>query len=890
MGDIKRMLNPESIALIGATEKEGSVGGTILKNLISGNKRRIFPINPNRKTVMGLECFKSISHIKERIDLAIICTPAKLVPDALSECAELAVEGAIIVSAGFKEIGEEGKKLEERISEIQRNKGIRIIGPNCLGVIRPTIGLNATFLNNNPEVGNIAFISQSGALGTAIVDWAVNARIGFSMFASLGSMIDVDFGDMIDFLGDDPYTRSILIYMEGVGNARKFMSAARGFARNKPIIVLKPGRFSESAKAALSHTGSLAGDDQVYDAAFKRVGVVRIREAADLFNTAAVLDSKHLPHGRRLAIVTNAGGVGVMATDALIEMGGELARLSPATIETLDRSLPTFWSRGNPVDVLGDASTERYISAIEACLKDENVDALLIIYTPQGQAHPVELAKSIVSIAASSEKPVITTLMGGKAIEKAKTTLLHNNVPTYDTPEEAVKTYLYMYKYSRNLQLLYETPADLPVDQAPPKNNLKALIKRVLKEGRSILTEVESKRFLSAYGIPTTPTYVATNVDTAVAVANKIGYPVVIKILSPVITHKSDIGGVVVNINSDDALKKAYGRVMDAVKEKVPELFSSVQGVTVQKQIERIDYELILGSKKDSDFGSVIVFGLGGIGTEIMRKVSIGLPPMNQILARRLIEDSGILHMLKGYRGKPPADMRLLEQVIVSFSNLIVDFPEIGEMDINPIGISDGRPYALDARIVLDLSNMERTTQYPHLVITPYPTRYIMPWRLADGREVTLRPIRPEDEPLEYELLTSLSEQHMKERFFKVITEFTHEMLVRFCNIDYEREIAIVAEAKEGEKRRIAGIGRLAMEGDGKNGEFALVVHEAYQNKGLGYKLLDVIIGIAQDKNLNSIYGIVLPGNPMIEASKRLGFVDQELPEGLVRLTLNLNP
>ncbi len=888
MGDIKRMFNPKTIALIGATDKEGSIGSTVMKNLLRAKDRKVFAINPKRKTVMGIECFKNLSDIAEEIDLAIIATPAKMVPDALRDCAKTPLQGAVIVSSGFKEIGEEGQELENQISEIRKSHGMRIVGPNCLGIIRPTINLNASFLDVQPEVGNIAFISQSGALGTAILDWGMTAHIGFSMFASLGSMLDVDFGDLIDYLGDDPYTRSILIYMEGVGNARKFMSAARGFARNKPIIILKPGRFTESAKAALSHTGSMAGDDQVYDAAFRRAGVIRIDGTGDLFNTAEVLDSRHLPKGRRLAIVTNAGGVGVMATDAIIGLGGQLAVLSEKTISTLDKTLPTFWSRANPVDVLGDAPVERYTTAMSLCLQDPGVDAILMIYTPQGPANPVELAKATAQLAEKAGKPIIATWMGGERIEEAKEVLIHNNIPTYITPEEAVKTYMYMYKYGRNLELLYETPEVLPVDQAPPKNNLKALIKKTLKEGRTILSEVESKRFLASYGITSFKTYTAANINEAVNEANSIGYPVVIKILSPDITHKTDIGGVAVGINSEEDLRKEYASLMWNVGKNAPE--ASIIGVTVQKMLEKIDYEVILGAKKDNDFGSVIVFGLGGIGAEIMKSIGIGLPPLNQTLARRLIEDSGISKILQGYRGKMPADMRLLEQIIVNFSNLIVDFPEIAEMDINPIGISKGKPYALDARIIIDPTNFNHTPQYPHLVMTPYPNRYVMLWRLNDGQDVTLRPIRPEDEPLEHELLTTLSEKSMKERFFQPIMGISHDVLVRFCNIDYDREMAIVATLKEGEKRKIIGIGRLVIEPGTKNAEFATVVHDNYQGKGLGYKLMDMLIGIAQDKSLNSIYGIVLSDNErMLRATKRLGFVPQRLADGLTRVTLELN-
>ncbi|MCX5798043.1 MAG: bifunctional acetate--CoA ligase family protein/GNAT family N-acetyltransferase [Proteobacteria bacterium] len=887
MGSIKSMFNPKAIALIGANEEPGSVGRATLENLLVSGSKNIFPVNPKRKTVLGLECFPDIASVPEHVDLAVIVTPAKTMPDLVEECGKADAEGIIIISAGFKEIGEEGKQLEQKIIAIRKKYGMKIIGPNCIGVIRPNIGLNASFLKARPVGGNIAFISQSGALGSAIFDWAINAHIGFSMFASLGSMIDVDFGDLIDFLGYDYYTRSIILYMEGVGNAKKFMSAARGFARNKPIIIVKPGRFTESAKAARSHTGAMAGDDQVYEAAFKRVGVIRVKEFADLFNSAEVLDSKNLPKGRRLAIITNAGGFGVMATDALIDLGGELAKISDKSIAELNRSLPSFWSKGNPIDILGDADEKRYANAIKACIDDPEVDGILAIYSPQAVAKSDKVAETVVEIAKGSWKPVVTAWVGGENVQKGREVLYRNNIPIYETPEDAVKTYLNMYKYYRNLELLYETPAELPLKEAPPKNHLKAFIKRVVKEGRALLSEEESKDFLSNYGIPITTPYTVHSVDGAISAANRIRYPVVLKIASPDISHKSDVGGVKVGIKSDNELKEGYTQLLQAIKENAPQ--AKIAGVTVQKMIENIDYEIILGTKRDKDFGSVILFGMGGIGTEIFKDISIGLPPLNQTLARRLMEETEVFKMLQGYRGKPPADIKQLEHILVSFSNLIVDFPEIAEMDINPIAISDGKAYALDSRIIIDKELIDHTAQYPHLVITPYPTRYTMQWKLTDGAEVTLRPIRPEDEPLEHELLSTLSQETMRVRFFSIIKDITHEMLIRFCNIDYDREMAIVAELREGDKRKIIGIGRLIVESDFRSGEYAVLVHDDYHGKGLGYKLVDVIIGIAQDKGLEEIYGTILTENQkMLRVARKLGFIANRQPDGISKVTLTL--
>lgn len=886
MGEIRRMLNPESIAMIGATEKEG-VGRTIMENLLQSKNVKIYPINPERKTVLGIDCYPDITSVPLPVDLAIIATPAKTVPELVEECGKAGVGGIIIVSAGFKEIGEEGKKLEEKIIEIRKKYGLRIIGPNCLGVIRPNIHLNASFLKADPEPGKIAFISQSGALGTAILDWAITAHIKFSMFASLGSMIDVDFGDLIDFLGEDPNTRSIMIYMESVGNAKKFMSATKGFARNKPVIIVKTGRFAQSAKAAMSHTGAMAGDDRVYDAAFKRAGAVRVKEVADLFNAAEVLDSKHLPKGPKLAIVTNAGGPGVMATDTLIELGGELAKLSDANIKEMDSFLPLYWSKGNPIDVLGDADIKRYVSSVNVCLKDPEVNGILVIYTPQGATQPDDLARTISEIARKAFKPILTVMMGGERVKTARDIFVRNDIPTYDTPEEAVKTYMYMHSYGRNLELLYETPAELPVDQMPPKSNLKALIKKVVKEGRNILTEDESKRFLLNYGIPTTRLSLTRTVEEAIILANKIGYPVVLKISSLDISHKSDVGGVITGINSDEKLKEEYDGLLKRVKEKAPQ--ARISGATVQKMIEKIDYEIMLGAKKDNYFGSVILFGLGGVNAEIFGDFSIGLPPLNQTLARRLMEETKVYRMIQGFRGKQPADIRQLEQIMVAFSNILVDFPEIAEMDINPIAISDGKAYALDARIIIDKDALEYTSQYPHLVITPYPTKYVMPWKLTDGTEVILRPIRPEDEPLELEMLTTLSEETLRNRFFHVIKNITHEMLIRFCNIDYDRDITIIAEVKKPDKKSMIGIGRIIIEPDIRTGEFAVVVHDDYQGKGLGYKLLDLVIGIAAEKGLENIFGIILTDNKkMLKMCEDLGFTIKHLPDGISRAELGL--
>ncbi len=885
---MRTMLDPKTIALIGATESEGTVGRTIMENLLRSDGRAIFPVNPHHGTVFDIKCFPSIGDVPEKVDLALVATPASSVPDVLLECARAGVHGAIVVSAGFGETGKEGLALERRIKKILREYPMRVVGPNCLGIIRPSAHLNASFLSVEPQAGDIALISQSGALGTGMLDWAVSAHVGFSLFASVGSMVDVDFADLVDFLGEDANTRSILIYMESIGHARRFMSAARSFARNKPIIVLKPGRYSESAAAALSHTGAMAGGDEIYEAAFRRAGVVRVHEVADLFRAAEVLDSHRLPVGPDVAIVTNAGGLGVMATDTLVELGGRLAPLSDATMAALNAALPPYWSHSNPIDVLGDAGSDRFVAAVQACLVDPGVNGILVIYTPQGNARPDAMAEQVAALVKGASKPVITVLMGGKTVENGREIFHLAGVPCYDTPEDAVRTYLGMYRYARNLELLYETPAELPIDVAPPKHNLQAMLRRVARSGRNVLTEEESKRFVTTYGIPIIPQSMTTDVKGALAAAKRIGYPVVLKVVSHDITHKSAVGGVETGVCSGPDLEQAYDRLLARVDRSSPG--AVIEGVSVQKMVRKVDYELILGMKKDWQFGSVIVFGAGGVGAEGLADFAVSLPPLNQVLARRMMEETRIFKtMQKPIGGAVPPDIGEIEELLTVLSNIVVDFPEIAEIDINPVVISDGKARAVDARIVIDESVLAGKPQFPHLVITPYPTRYVTPWKLSDGTEVLLRPIRPEDEPMEAEMLASVSEETLRGRFLQNLKNISHEMLVRFTNIDYDREMAIVAELTRGKKKRLIGVGRLMGEADRGRGEFAVLVHDDFQGRGLGFKLTDVIIGIAQEKGLREITGYVDADNHrMLKVVEELGFVAESTTDCVTAVRLEL--
>ena len=887
---LEKIFNPRSVAIIGASDEEGSVGYVLMENFLNfGFEGEVYPVNIRKDEILGVKAYRSVEQLPKTVDLAVIATPAATVPDVVEQCGRVGVKGLIIISAGFREVGAEGKALEDKILEIKQRYGLRIVGPNCLGVIRPSIKLNATFTDRMPKEGNIAFISQSGSLSTAILDWAIHENIGFSYFISLGSMIDVDFGDLIDYLGTDTKTRSILMHIEGITDARKFMSAARHFARTKPIIVVKAGKFGESAKAAASHTGSITGEDDVYNAAFKRAGIVRVEEIADLFSCAEALGLQPLPQGPNLAIITNAGGPGVMATDALIARGGKLAELSSETLNFLNTILPPYWSHGNPIDILGDAKAERYRAAFEACLRDRNIDGILIIYTPQADA--VEIAKAIVEVYRNEKyhsKTILTSFMGSGKVEEANHLLNANGIPTFPTPEQAVKTYLYMYQYKRNLELLYETPEELPVDVSPPKRPIIVIMRNAALKNRELLTEVEAKKILEYYNIPVVKTFAAKTPDEAVRLASSIGYPVVLKILSPQISHKTEVGGVALDLNSESEVREAYERIISNAKAHNPN--AEILGVTVQRMVRKKGYEIIIGSKKDPIFGPVIVFGMGGISVDLFEDYAVGIPPLNQTLAKRLMEETKVYQLLRGYRNLPSANIKLLEEILLRFSQMIIDFPQIKEVDINPILIDDKEALALDARIVIDKDLVfQKVEPHQHLIISPYPKKYESLWKLRDGRTVLLRPIKPEDEPLWLEMFQNFSEESIRFRFFQIIKDTPHEVRVRYCNIDYDREIAIVAELNEDGRRRILGVARVNLEPDRKRGEIAFIVADPWQGLGLGTKLVDYAIDIAKDMGVEVLYAIMLEDNyRAIDLVKKMGFVLTRQEDGTVKGTLNL--
>jgi acetyltransferase len=863
------IFNPRSVAVVGASERQGSVGRTILWNLISNPfGGTVYPINPKRPNVLGIKAWPSLRALPEPVDLAVLVTPSTTVPDLMRECAELGVKGVIIISAGFKEVGPEGVKLEQEVLQIARQAGIRIIGPNCLGVMRPPTGLNATFAGDMARPGNVAFISQSGALLTAILDWSMREAVGFSAFVSMGSMLDVGWGDLIDYLGDDPRTRSILIYMESIGDARGFLSAAREVALRKPIIVIKAGRTAQAAAAAASHTGTLTGSDEVLSAAFRRTGVLRVDSIADLFYMAEVLARQPRPDGRRLTILTNAGGPGVLATDALVMGGGELAKLSDKTLTELNGFLPAAWSHGNPVDILGDADPERYAKALEVAGADENSDGLLVILTPQDMTEPTQTADRLKPYVKMG-KPVIASWMGGSEVAAGERILNDVGIPTFGYPDTAARIFNYMWRYTYNLAGLYETPS--LTEEPARREEAEALIREAREAGRLILTEHESKRLLATYGIPVVETRLATSVDEAVREAESLGYPVVLKLHSRRITHKTDVGGVKLNLGTAEKVREAF----EEIRGKLEELgqADAFDGVTVQPMVKLDGYELIVGSSLDAQFGPVLLFGAGGVLVEVFKDRALGLPPLNTTLARRMMEQTRIHEALRGVRGRKPVDLGALEKLLVHFSQLVVEQRFIKEVDINPLLASAERLVALDARVVLHGPEVTEA-ELPRLAILPYPTKYVERCRMKDGEPVVIRPIRPEDEPRMVDFHKTLSEQSVFLRYagmMKLDQRVAHERLARICFNDYGREMALVVERANGGE--IIGVGRLTKLPGTEDAEFALLISDAVQRQGLGTEVLKRLVEVGMDWGLRHIVADILRGNgAMQHVCRQLGF------------------
>lgn len=874
---LESLFLPRSIAVIGATDRPGTVGRSVTSNLLeSKTPTKIFVVNPSHGEVLGIKTQKQIKDISEAVDLALVVTPAQTVPQIISECVDAGVKSAVVISAGFREQGSAGAELEDKIKTHLSRGSLRLLGPHCMGFMNPTIGLNATFAKSMPKKGSVAFLSQSGALQTAILDWSKKEHVGFSAIVSTGSMLDIGWGDLIYHFGDDPHTKSILVYMESVGDARSFLSAAREIALGKPIIVIKAGRSEAASRAAASHTGALTGSDEVLEAAFRRCGVLRVQNIADLFYMAEALSKQPRPRGPHLSIVTNAGGPGVLATDALMATGGQLTVLSPDSIQSLDAFLSSHWSRSNPVDVLADADAERFVKAVEIVSKDPASDGLLAIIAPQGLADPTQVATQMKQYAHSTTKPLLASWMGGDGVAEGTAILNSAGIPTFSYPDTAARAFTYMWRYSYNLRGLYQTPALVDGSDFSAEGRLKAadIVERVRHAGRTMLNEFESKELLASYGIPVVETRTAENEDDAVACASIIGFPVVLKLLSNTIAHKTDVDGVRLRLQNADEVRNAFRGILASVTEQAGA--QHFAGVTVQPMVRRDGYELILGSTIDAQFGPVILFGSGGVMVEVYGDHALALPPLNTTLAQRMMEQTRIFAALKGVRGRKPVNLPALEQLLVCFSQLVLELPWIKEIDINPLLATPEHLLALDARVVVHDSSI-LPEQLPRPAIRPYPSQYIHEWRFKDGTAVTIRPIRPEDEPLMVEFHRTLSERSVYLRYFcslSLSTRVEHERLVRICFASYDRGFALVAEHKNPETGHpeVLGVGRFSAI-TSIEAETAVLVSDQWQGRGLGTELLSSVASVARAEKFKTLCGEILRDNMATQAIfKKVGF------------------
>ena len=885
--NLNRIFQPQSIAVVGASEKKDHIGNIVFKNLIEGGfKGQLYPINPKHRTVFDCKAFASLAAAPQSIDLAVIATPIESVPAIIKDASRNDVGGAVIISAGGKEIGTRGRQVEQAISEAARGSDLRIVGPNCLGIINREIGLNASFASRMPLAGKMAFISQSGAICTAILDLSLKERIGFSYFVSLGSMLDVDFGDMIDYIGGDYRVSSIVMYLESLSRFRNFMSAARAVSRVKPIVVLKAGRTPAGAMAASSHTGALAGDDAVYDAAFKRAGLVRVKTFEELFDCAELLARQSGSIGSRLAIITNAGGLGVIAADSLSEYGLAPVTLDAETIQKLDRALPSNWSHTNPIDIIGDATADRYRQVVEVCLQAPEIDALLLLAAPQGVSDSTTMAADLAEFLKDKRRPVFTSWVGGADMEKGRDLFNQAGIATFDTPERAIRAFMDLYHHGQNIEMLQQIPSNLPVRLNYDRDKAQKILAHALAADHTLLTEKEAKDVLSAYGIPVNPTQSARSDEEAVAISQSIGFPVVLKINSRDITHKTDAGGVRLNLQSAAAVTEAWHEIIANANAYRPD--AEVAGVSVQPMLSDIDYELIAGTKKDRDFGPVILFGMGGIWTEVIKDRAIAFPPLNRLLARRLMEETKIFGVLAGYRNKPPVNLDLIEEILIRLAQLATDFPEIEELDINPLIVSTDRVVAADARLVVKKTDVAAPL---HLVISPYPSQYESFVQITAIGDLLIRPIRPEDASLLQTLFDTLSPRSIYTRFFTPMKRLSHPMLARFTQIDYDRDIALVAIQEAAAEEKMLGVARYFLTRDQQHAEFAVVVGDPWQGMGIGAALLQRVLDIAKARNIKSIMGTVLYENThMLKLSRKLGFEVRKIPdvsEYEVKLTLN---
>ncbi|MBI1207564.1 MAG: GNAT family N-acetyltransferase [Azospirillum sp.] len=886
--NLEFLLKPTSIALIGASRRPNSIGAVVARNLFNaGFEGPIMPVHPRERAIEGVLAYPSVAALPLTPDLAVICTPPDSVPGLIDELGARGTKAAVVITAGFGELGAEGKALQQKLLDAAKPHLLRILGPNCLGLMVPGQGVNASFVHIPPLKGDVALVAQSGAVVTAVVDWATSRGIGFSHLLSLGDVADVDFGDLIDHLANDGNVRSILLYIEAVGQTRKFLSAARAAARQKPVIVIKAGRSDEAAKAASSHTGALAGSDAVYDAAFRRAGILRVEELDELFAAVETLAMcGNLSGGRgfgdRLAIVTNGGGIGVLATDTLIKAGGRLAPLSAETIARLNGVLPAVWSKANPIDIIGDAPAKRYADALSILLEDRDIDALLVMNCPTAVGDSYWAAQAVIETLAKQPKdqrrPVLTTWLGEGAAAESRRLFAANRIPTYQTPRDAIAAFMHMVHYRKSQELLMETPASVTEYLQPDTGLATRIINAVLDEGREWLSEVESKKVLAAYGVPVVRTLSARTPDEAAEAARTLKRPVALKILSPDITHKSDVDGVVLRLAEPEHVRAAAVRMLTQVAKFKPN--ARIEGFTVQEMAVLDDpHELIVGMVNDHLFGPVILFGQGGTSVEVVGDKALALPPLNMNLARDLMSRTRIWKLLQGYRGRPPAELDAIAVALNMVSQLVIDFPQIQELDINPLFADPAGVVAIDARI-----RVTRTAEdgQKRLAIRPYPKDLEEIARLRDGRWFLLRPIRPEDEPLLHRMFERMTPEDIRLRFFAPMKQLSHQAAARMTQIDYDREMGLVAVAPgtDGIGEEMYGVVRIAADPDNVKAEYAVMVRSDLKGHGLGYLLMNKIIAYARDRGIGELFGEVLRENStMLQVCSELGFIRRDHPE-----------
>jgi len=883
--NLDKIFKPRRIALLGG---DWHLGASVLDNLLgAGFQGVIYPIDPRREAVNGVPTYPSVARLPSTPDVALICTPAAQAPRDVEECAKAGVRGMVIFSGGFREIGAEGQALEREIMGIIKDfPGLRIVGPNSLGFIAPWLGLNASHAATLPKAGPLVFISESRALCSSVIDWAVEADIGFSYFVSVGNMLNVGFGDLIDYFGTDPHTRAIILYLQSVRNARDFMSAASAFARRKPIVAYKAGHFAESARVAASHTGAMVAEDAVYAAAFERAGVVRVTELSDVFGVAEVLASQRIPKGARLAIVGNAGGPAVIATDVLLARGGILAMLRRETVEELDAVLPPMGSHVNPVDLLDDAPPERFADAMRIILADPDVDGVLVIFAVQKDIDPKTIAEAITESARGATKPVLAVWMGGSKTKADMRILSRGGISAHNSPEQAVRAFLYLVTYAGNIETLYQTPRDIPIHFNLNRIRLRKKLAPLLLGSMGALNEYQAKAFLGAYGIPVANSHIVHTREAAVSSAEGIGYPVVLKVLSPEILHKGDVGGVALNLGNARAVADAYDEILGNVRNRQGD--ATVEGITVQKMIAlEHGIEMILGAKKDPTFGFVIMVGVGGFAADVIHDRQVGLPPLNEQAATRMLESLRHWPILQGYRGHPGIDLNKLVEVMIRFSCLITDYPEIREFDINPLLVGENGVVALDAAVILDTgAARESDTAHEHMAIRPYPEEHVRQMTLKEGMPVTFRPVKPEDEPLWHKLIACSSERSLRQRFRSSLRATTHQMAVEYCVIDYEREIAIVAETMADDGRELIGVAHLFADANLNSAEYAVIVSDPWQGQGLGGMLLDHCLDLAKRWGLNQVVADAeIDNKAMLKNFRSRGFMsDVSYEDGIVYL------